>query len=387
VSLLGRVRRLWTGKTKAAERAELEGHLADAVRLWMDAGEPLEAARVMVLRGDSEADPHARLPHYTQARATAGESTNVGRDARQKRARLVVAIAKDGALSSARKRDVSDAAEELLRSGDAKGAAEAFALVGDAEGQARALVQSGDVDQLEELLTQGQDKETRGHVVRDMHGTIEALVLAGQRREALTLAERAADDGRVASQRARLTSARVLGPIVRLTLQSVSMTLVLGDEVTIGRTEGAIVVASNALSRRHVSVFREGGAPSVRDLGSRNATQLRGQNVAGTLRVHGPLSLMLGSEVPLNLAPASELAEALALEVGGDRYVAPLGEARLGIDAWRLVVGDDRWVELVTLGGSPAYRGEMELSPRVTLLRGDALSATRGGEVVLTIDG
>ena len=55
----------------AARKAEARGELAKAAELFVEADEPEEAARVMVLRGDAETDPRLRLQHYTQAAATA----------------------------------------------------------------------------------------------------------------------------------------------------------------------------------------------------------------------------------------------------------------------------------------------------------------------------
>ena len=100
------------------------------------------------------------------------------------------------------------------------------------------------------------------------------------------------------------------------------------------------------------------------------------------------LELKLGGEVPLRLAASDDLPGALAIEVGGSRYVAPLGPARLGIGAWRLESASDGWLELVTdddpvraTSGDHAARGRgRRCSP------GDAIAEKkrrRSGEVVL----
>ena len=41
--------------------------------------------------------------------------------------------------------------------------------------------------------------------------------------------------------------------------------LVLGDELVMGRTDGAIKVPSNAVSREHLRITRDGDAVLVRD--------------------------------------------------------------------------------------------------------------------------
>ena len=88
----------------AAERAELAGDLGRAIQLWMDAGAVDDAARVMLLRGDAEPDPKARLQHYTQAAATATVGSETQKTARIKRAQLTVALADGSAVSSALRR-------------------------------------------------------------------------------------------------------------------------------------------------------------------------------------------------------------------------------------------------------------------------------------------
>ena len=63
--------------------------------------------------------------------------------------------------------------------------------------------------------------------------------------------------------------------------------------------EGAIHVSSNAVSRQHLRIYREGDDVLVRDLSTRNGTQMRGINLAGELsgtrtNTAPPLSRVLG---------------------------------------------------------------------------------------------
>jgi hypothetical protein len=161
---------------------------------------------------------------------------------------------------------------------------------------------------------------------------------------------------------------------------------VLGTEVVVGRV-AAISVASAALSRQHLTIARRGNDVVVRDLGSRNGTLLRGLTLVGEAIVGDAIEVRLGKEVPLVVRPSTELPGAVALEIAGARYVAPLGPARLGIGAWLLERGTDGWVELRTDDDPPAFAGALRLAPRVTLLRGDAMSQERGGLAVLRVEG
>ena len=131
----------------------------------------------------------------------------------------------------------------------------------------------------------------------------------------------------------------------------------------------------------------------MRDLGSHNGTTLEGKGLDGEVRIGSGLELRLGNEVSLVLQPTDDLPGALAIEVAGHRYVAPLGPARLGLGSWRLErvqsagtgmgTGGDEWVELVTDDAPPAFAGGLRLSSRVTLLAGDGFATEPGGDPAL----
>ena len=374
---------------RAARRAELRGDLAAAVEMYGLAGAPEEAARVMILRGDAETDVRVRMRHYTQAVATAPEGHAVRDDARRKRAALLVAQFGGAATSEAARRELRGAGKELLDLGDAKNAADAYHLAGDAEGEAKALAQAGDVESLEALLSDQQKKEREALERHNAHGEVDLLEKSGRRREALAAAEKwlaAHDDPSLRERAARIKSRRALGPIAQVWLRGKAAPVVLGDEVVIGRTDGTLTVPSHAVSRQHVRIARENGAVVVRDLGSRNGTQLRGMNLVGAIPIGEGTELMLGKEVRLRIAPSEALEGAITIELGGDTYVAPLGAARVPGLAWELRGGEDGWIELA-LGASPAYFGDVSLADRTTLLVGDVVTSERGGPEVLRVVG
>ncbi len=383
------------GRTAAsARKAELSGDLEKATVLFAEAGELAEAARVMILRGDAEADPAKRLVHFTQATATAPSHHETWRAAKKKRALLVVALAGEGAVSAIVRRDLTEAALDLEAAGDQESAAAVYARLGDVDGEARALAEAGDVEKLESLLTEqhGKDRAERERV--DAYREVETLAASGRRREALAAAETFAAHATQATAREAMTSRaeqlrarRATGPTVKLSLNGRAVTFVLGPEVIVGRTEGALQIASAAVSRQHLSIKRDGGAVVVRDLGSRNGTQLRGLAVGGAVQVGDGLDLRLGKEVPVRVAPSAEIAEAIEIELAGNRYIAPLGEARLGVGAWRLELAADGWIELVTDDAPPALAADMQLVPRTTLLVGDVIAAVRNGEAALRVLG
>jgi FHA domain len=375
---------------RAARRVELRGDLEKAVELYGLASAPEEAARVMVLRGDAETDVRVRMRHYTQAVATAPEGHPVRDEARRKRATLLISQFGGTALSEGTRRELRAAAEELLAVGDAAHAAEAFRLAADREGEAKALQAAGDVESLELLLTEQQRDERRGRQRSDVHQEVELLASSGRRREALAAAERwiaSHDDASLRDRAAAIRGRRAAGPIVEVALRETRVTLALGGAIVIGRTEGTLRVPSQAVSRRHVRIVREGADIVVRDLGTRNGTQLRGMSLRGAIPVPADsvgLDLTLGKEVHVRIA-ASDLVEgAVSIELAGHTYIAPLGPARVPQTPWTLGLGADDWVELVA-HGRPPYLGDMSLAEMTTLFLGDALADERNGPVVLHV--
>ena len=98
-----------------ARAAELRGSCAQAAALFAEAGRLDEASRVMLIRGDGEADPAARLRHYVQAVATAPEGGEARTQAQRKHA-LLVAGHGDGRLDDAfRRRRISSTRRRISR--------------------------------------------------------------------------------------------------------------------------------------------------------------------------------------------------------------------------------------------------------------------------------
>ncbi len=379
------------GRLSSARKAEVTGDLPRAVALYVEARRPVEAARVMILRGDSEPDARLRLQHYTQAVAMAPEGHATRRQAGLKRALLTLTLAGDAAVSKVARAEVLSAARELEALDENDKAAEAYALAGDKEAQARALGRSGDLDALEDLLVSEQTKDRSARLRQGSHSEIDLFMATGRRREALArataLSKAEPDDTAFRERASSILARKVIGPIVRITLNGVAHTLVLGEDVVIGRSEGSLTIASHAVSRRHLSLTRSGKDIVVRDLGSRNGTQLRGLALRGEVPFKGELALKLGGEVLVRVLPDAPLPGSVFVEVAGERFVAPLGPATLGIGDWTLTSGEDGWLELVTTDGPPALLDDVALGPRATLLLGDAISVERGGAPVLRVAG
>ena len=302
--------------------------------------------------------------------------------------------------------DVDGGLESLRPIDEPVKAAEAYARAGDKEGEARALQAAGDVERLEFLLSTEQHKERSSRARDERTKDVDLMIECGKRRDALQaldeLLASAPDDASLRERANTLRARRVLAPIVTLEASSTldrpgreaearegkeRYVLVTGSEVIIGRTEGAIKVPSNAVSRQHLRIARDGGSNVVvRDLESRNGTQLRGINLAGPLPVGEGIELKLGKEVPLRVTPSRRLVGAIEIDVSGARYYAYLGPTHTPVEGIELAAGSDGWIELVTRGAR-IFSGDVELVPRTTLLVGDTVSTTRGGEPLLRVIG
>jgi tetratricopeptide (TPR) repeat protein len=398
------VRRLFGGTRREealARRAEVEGDYPRAVMLFLQAGRLEEAARVMLLRAEAESNAAARLRLYGRAAATAPAGSAVHALARTRRALAVVAMSADAPFTNGVRRDLLDAAHELDELGEHAHAAAAYDRARDVEAQAGALELAGNVDGLEQLL---EERHTKGRAFiesRRARGEFDMLVASGRRLEAVTVAAASSDAG--VRERARILEARrARGSLVRAVVRGKRSAILLGERVVIGRgpapappdgrsesadgTSVRLRVASAALSRDHLIVERRGEDVTVRDLGSRHGTELRGLALAGAAIVGEGIELRLGREVPLVVQPARDLDGAIELLLGATRYVAPLGTAYIGIGRWRLERHPGDWVTLATDDSPPAFSGAFQWSSRATLLAGDAVGTERTGLPELEID-
>lgn len=401
-------------RIEKARRAEFEGDLARAATLWAEAGVPLEAARVLLSLSNAELDPKARLlllaraVDFTGRPAPAG-TARAGKEAEfsggstagdlrdralRERARILLELAKAGALAGALRHDLAQAATDLETLGEPVLAAEAFRLLGDEEGRARALVASGDVEELEFVLHQEVADQREGRELREGLSHAATLIESGERRRALETLEalhlRHANDAALRERLAWLRGARLMTPTIRIRTrvdvptETTSELHLLGDSVRIGRSEGEIVVAHAALSRTHLRIERDArGTPQVVDLESRNGTFFRGIRVNAPLAVTGELDLRLGNEVALRVSPTDS---GVRFSIGGREYVAALGPTRLGPpqNDWQLRRDADGWVTLRR--GQAAYFGAIALGETSELLAGDAWSGDRSAPAILRVE-
>jgi len=372
-----------------AKQAELRGDLAAAVDHWAAAEAPEEVARVMLVQGDAELGGDARMKRYTQAAAIAPPGSTVQREARVRRADLLVALIDTEAISGVAKRDLLLAAKEFEECGEPEKAAHTYARLKDVEGEARALAQAGDVETLERVLTGEQEKERVLREKKRLFSEAELLATSGDRRGAIArLSEllKIVPSDPVATDRIQMLNGRKKrGPRAELMVDGAPWSVILGNEVVIGRTDGSLLISSSAVSREHLRISRVNGEVHITDLNSRNGTQLRGMPLRGTIQMHDGVELTLGREVPLTISPSKRVNGAVDIEVLGIVHLAPLAPLQLPV-GWVIDAAEDGWLTLQT-NGNPAYFGSVATKEAIALLVGDALSAGRAEEARVRIVG
>jgi pSer/pThr/pTyr-binding forkhead associated (FHA) protein len=410
------------GKGRAArlaQSAELRGDLAYAVAGYVDAGLAEDAARVLLLRGDADSDPSARLVFFTQAVQLLPPDTEAGKRARRKRAELRIALATAGKHAAMGLGDTRESARELEAIGDYDRAAELYQQIGDKDGLARVLTAAGEIDKLELLLAGDSAQADAVRTARDGAEQIRSATSEGRRRQALDRAKTLASDYTQAAVHlhenaralpaidfaelaAQLLRQRVDGPLIEFALGEPAAAkrfrALLGDDVTLGRSDATLTIAHTAISRKHLCVRRGPHGVEVLDLNTRNGTLLRGQRLAGPIPIHDGLELRLGGEVRIVVKPSTAFVDAVELETGGEHYVLPLGVLKLGAAGpnsaathaasaliAELSMAYDGWIELARVQPEPLYQKSLTMTERVELLRGDTFSRTRDGATWLKV--
>lgn len=374
-------------KQEKARKKELAGDLDAAVSLFLEAEEPSEAARVLLLKADGVSDPNQRMVICAQA-ARVGSGSEAGEEAAKRQAVLAFDLIK-ASQGAKMQGELIRAAEALERVGEWERAVEAYVMVGDTEAEIRVLKEAGAIDRLEtrlrETSTEARKSRDRAQLLR----RIRDLDMIGERREALRCAREwlaREHDDQIQLELDRVASRLVSGPVALLEIHGEPTRFVLGTEVTIGRARADIVVSSNAISRQHLRLFRRDGEAHVEDLDTRNGTMLAGARVRGAMPIGSGLDLSLAGQVPCKLVPSTD-PNAVIIEIAGDRHLAPLGP--LGIGAWHIVDahdGEDRFIVLRTSeGAEPPHMAGYRLGMQIELSAGDEIRDGRGGKIVIAV--
>jgi len=364
------------GARERARREEARGNLEEATALWIEADAPEQAVRVLLVRADAALDLERRRLFLGQAAGLA--SGELSREVERRRARLLLEAAERGAAPP--RSELSEQAARLEAVGEPSLAAELHALAGDKESEARALVEAGAIERLEAVLEAESARERAERQRTSLSARIADLDRSGSRRQALALCRAAeAEDSALAARRRELEQRRALGPRLDLGLEGERLQVVFGDELSVGRSDASVLVASPAVSRTHLVLRRGDAGPVAVDLGSRNGTLLAGVRLAAPIAVGSGLRLELGGEVPLEVLPWRETG--VRVRVGSEEVCAPLGA--LEVRGFRLALGADAWLELSS--PEPFELGELTVRGSIELLRGDRVRRGTDSPLVLEV--
>ena len=377
-----RVERLWRPGASAlverAKHAEAGGDLELATRLYIEAGARDDAARVLGARANSALTAADRLALLSLALEHCSEGPKP--ELRRQHASLKLELCQTRELFLTRS-ELGRLGRDLAELGEHQLAADAFGLAGDLEAQTAALVEAGAIERLEAVF---DADESRQRLERDREQTgrnAADLERLGRRRAVLAVAADQPDDkvSRLGELAHRIKASRVTGPVLRLELLGVRRQFVLGDRVTLGRANADIVVASPAVSRRHLELRREDGVPVLVDV-SKNGTTLRGIPLAGSLSLESRVEVVLGGEVVVSVEPHDRYG--LELTIANDAFWVPLGELTSSVGSFHC--GADDWVELVPPARG-VYLNSVHVLERVQLCAGDELRPERDADAAVRV--
>lgn len=326
--------------TGAAERAEADGRVDDAVRLYLDAGDRAEAARALLRAAQTAEGISSRRDRY--ARAFQLARVDELRD-QARRGLADVTLAEFEAApprSDDERRRLSEAARELEALGAPREAARAWGLLDDRDAVVRALTAAGDIEQLERVTDDREAAERHELRRRAAMEGFESLWRSGDRPAALDALRawaRAHVDDHEARRLLDERGARVLTAGRCGLAASGERVVVVGRFPAVVGREGDVAVRGASVSRRHCEVAREGDVFVLRDAGGRAGTSLDGLPVAGALPLRAGQRVSLGADLTLAVE-GDDRALTLRVEHGmdrGRRFVLCAAEHRTPLGALR----------------------------------------------------
>lgn len=367
---------------RAAERAEAEGRVEDAVRLYLEGGDRDEAVRVLLRAAETSRTLDARTALLVRAHGLVKDPA-LRDEARRGIALCTLAeLQESPARTDEDRRRLDEAARELESLGAYREAGRAFDLLDDRESVVRVLTLAGDVEGMEQLVGDRDDVERKELRRRGAMESFEGSWSSGDRVRALDelrawLAKEPGDhEARAAldAHAATLLRDRVLD----VQLDGRRVTAVWRSPVTLGR-EGDVSLRGASVSRRHARLAWGGDGFAIEDAGSRAGTCVDGVPIAASIPLADGSSVSLGADLVLR---AARDGATLSLEVerGMDR-----GRRVVAVrDAWTTPLGVVRFADdgpTLTPDGAVTLNGQRVAVP-VLLVRGDRVER---GAVVMRV--
>lgn len=351
-------------RSRGAARAEAEGRIEDATRLYLERGEISEAVRVLLRAGETARTLEERRSFLVRAHGIA-RSDEQRREARKGLALVTLAEAEATTPPpDADRRSLREAAEDLESLGLYREAARAWTLLEDREALARTLALAGDVEGLEKITNDREALERKGLRRRAAIEGFDVLWRSGDRTGAVaTLAAWVAEHSDDHEARATLDRHRALllgDRPFEAEVDGLRVVYVGHFPCTIGR-EADVVVRGASVSRRHITIARGPSGFEVSDAGSKAGTTLDGVPMGSTLPLRPGAALGLGTDLIFRVGAMG--ASGLSLEI------------ERGMDRGRRVV--------LVVGSTPLFCGSLGFEPQGPVLTPDTPVLLNGQKVAL----
>lgn len=365
--------------TSAAERAEAEGRIDDAARLYMESGDRAEAVRVLLRAAETARTLEERRNYHVRAYGMA-RTDDLREQAR--RGIALVTLAEAEALAprtDEERRRLTEAAEDLERLGAFKEAGRAWAILEDRDAVVRVLTLAGDVEKLEQVTGARDEAERNALRRRAALEGFDGQWRSGDRTRALRDLRAwvtAHGDDHEARQALDAKAALVLHEgRCELEQDGQRVTVVARFPVVLGR-EGDVILRGASVSRRHTSVHHDAvtGGFAVEDLASRAGTTLDGVPIGARIALTVGQTVGLGSDMSLR-ARAGDDPGSLVLEVDrgmdrGRRVLLVPGSCALACGV--MTFGDEGPV--ITPRGAVVLNGQ-RVAVSFTVVKGDRVES------------
>jgi tetratricopeptide (TPR) repeat protein len=383
---------------RAAVAAEAAGNVDLAAERYGLAGEHEGAVRMHLARAARAPTRHAEIGALRDAMRWAGDDPALRRQAAAALGKALYENARAEGIATERDRArVREAAELLVQGDDHSLAGEALEAIGDHLGAANAYSAGGLVERMEAALAKEDDAAGRAREEADAFADYQTAMRVGRRDDARAELVRAIGAARSAGEYRRLldqldTALLTAGKLELRRRNKPPVVACAAQKLVLGRDQLCdLTLRAGGVSRQHAEISRSSDAAgrpvfALRDLDSRNGTQLRGLPLAGRVPLVESGRFALGDECQIDYELAggalilripSGLDRGLTLIAGEDGQRLDL--APLGIP---LEVVFQRGRPLLGRGGA----GEVKFNDeplgevRVQLIRGDRLLA--GGDEI-----
>ena len=381
------LRRVFSADYRAAVAAEAAGNVDVAAERYALAGEHAGAVRMHLARAARAPSRQAELAALRDALRWAGDDPELRKQASKALGRALWLNARAEGIATERDRGkVREAAQLLVAGEDFHSAGAALEGIDDHQAAAQAYSAGGLVDKMEQALTRDDAVASRARDEADAFASYETDMRVGRRDDAradLARAIASADKGEYRRLRDELDTRLLTGGRVELHRRGKPNIVACAvAKVVIGRDPLCdLALRTGGVSRQHAEIEREPTGFFLRDLDSRNGTQLGGLPVAGRLPLVGHGRFTLGDDCALDFEQdarilivrvATGLDRGLALIAGDEDARLSLAPLGIGLEMTfvrgRPLMGRGACRE-VTFAGEPL--GEL----RVQLIRGDRIVA------------